>query len=195
MSFDVIHPLKRATGIFIANIAAYLAGIVIAVLGSVLIVTVAPFIYGLYYMAIKGTRGEEVKIKDVFYGFSSTDMFTRTWVGFIGFGFVFFIVISLSLIGRLLDMAVLFSFLSLVVCFILLIFLYFTPYIYVMTPSKNIIYAIKESVRIGKTNIVMTILTILVAAIFLIFLVTAPIGLVFAVYVLKGLEPSIKDSS
>ena len=194
MTFDVLHPLKKASDVFIANVVAYFIGVIIAVLGSLCLITIAPFGYGLYYMAVKGTHGEKVEIKDVFHGFSS-GMFVRSWVGLIGFSLIFFIVIFLGLISRFLEMSILFSFLSLIICFILLIFLFFTLYIYVMSPSEDILYALKESIRISKSNIIATILTMLVNAVFLALFVTAPIGLLFAVYVLKEIEPSIKDRS
>ncbi len=50
----------------------------IAVVGSILIVTIAPLVYGFTYMAVKGARGEMVEINDVFEGFKK-DNFIRSW--------------------------------------------------------------------------------------------------------------------
>jgi mannitol-specific phosphotransferase system IIBC component len=73
MNFDLITTnLKKGFDAFVANIAAYIIGFLIAVFGSILIVTIAPLFYGFYYMCVKGTRGDKIEIKDVFYGFSSS---------------------------------------------------------------------------------------------------------------------------
>ena len=210
MDYDVItEGVKKAFDTFVQNIVAYIVGVLIAIIGSIFIITIAPLFYGLYYMAIKGARGEQVEIKDVFYGFSSIGVIIRSWIGFlvvglisaiIGFivgfiiGFILGLVIvavpSLALMVSLLSMIV-----SLIVSIIIQIFLFYTMYIYIMTPSENILYALKESVDIGKSNILMVFLTILISGILSIFIITMPLGSLFAVYVLKELKPELKDGS
>lgn len=63
--------------IFKNNIVAYIIGALIAVIGSIFIITIAPLFYGLTYMAVRGIKGETVEINDVFEGFNN---FIRSWV-------------------------------------------------------------------------------------------------------------------
>jgi len=201
MNFDLITTaVKKAFDTFVENIIAYIIGILIVFVGSIFIVTIAPLLYGLYYMVIKGTRGEKVEIKDVFYGFSSLSVIIRAWIGLIGFIIVPAIVgfIIGFIIGILTHISSVFAILSIlipIVSIIMALFLYFTLYIYVMTPSENIIYAIKESISIGKANVIMVLLTMIIASICSIFMITYPLGMLFAAYMLKELKPDIKDAS
>ena len=206
MDFDVITAsLKKAYDGFMANAVAYIIGFIIGCLGSCLIVTAGPFTYGLYYMVLKGTRGETVEYKDVFYGFSG-GRFVRSWIGFIGLILPFLVVaLAAFIISSLLTMVLktagvvlglLVAIIAAIVCFILAIFLCYTLLIYVMTPSENIVFALKESFRIGKANIVMTLLTLIVSGVCgIIPIVGAIIGQLFFVYMLKEIEPSLKDQS
>jgi hypothetical protein len=205
MNFDIISAsLKKAFDVFVANIVAYIVGFLIMVIGSIFIVTFAPLMYGMYYMVLKGTRGEKPEIKDVFYALTSINMFIRSWIG------VIVVVLPFVILGLLAGMIVaILTFIStslillaipiqlivMVICLVLAIFVYFSLYIYVMTPAENIVYAIKTSIGIGKANIIMVIITLILSALCGILIVTAPIGYLFAVYVLKELEPSIKDQS
>ena len=204
MDFDVISKsLKKAVDVFVANVVAYIVGFLITMIGSCLIVTMAPLMFSLYRMAIKGSRGEKVEIKDIFYGFSSGSIFIRSWIGFLGFMAPFIVImVAYAIISAILAaiklgfIAIFLYFVVLIIFFVLMIFLYFTMFIYVMTPSQNIIFALKESFGISKSNIVMTILTIIIAGFCGILFVTAPLGYIFAVYMLKdSLAPGIKDES
>jgi hypothetical protein len=200
MDFDAItESVKKAFDAFMQNIVVYIVGFLIAIVLCIFIITIAPLIYGLYYMIIKGTRGEKVEIKDVFYGFSSLGIIIRSWIGVIVYGLIYFIVSfiigMISAIIPSLAVALLISLVSMLISLILTIFLYYTLYIYVMTPSENIIYAIKESVDIGKSNIIMVFLTIVISYILSILIITWPLGALFAVYMLKELKPEIKDES
>lgn len=60
--------LKDSWEIFQKNIVAFIVGTLIAGIGSILIVTIAPLFYGVTYMAVKGIKGETVEIGDVFAG-------------------------------------------------------------------------------------------------------------------------------
>jgi hypothetical protein len=206
MDFDIItESAKKAFDNFVQNIVAYIVGLLIACIGSMFIITSAPLFYGLYYMVLKGTRGEKVEIKDVFYGFSSGNIFIRSWIGFIGIAIapivlwviVFIIIAILTLISPTLAvmLGMLLYLVLLVAMFVLAIFLYYAIYIYIMTPSENIVYAIKESISIGKANIIMMLLTIIIASVMSCLWVTTPLGMVFAAYVLKELKPDLKDGS
>lgn len=213
MDFNVItSSLKKGVDAFVSNVVAYIVGFLIMIIGSILIVTIAPLFYGMYYMILKGTRGEKVEIKDIFYGFKSVSMFIRSWIGIIVYVLAIFIVAFVILfIGGLVGAAtgsasitLLFSLIAMIAMLILEIFLYFTLYIYVMTPSENIVYAIKESAAIGKANILTVLITIIISGILafiggLVFgilaLVTGPIAMLFAAYVLKELKPELKDEA
>ncbi|MBU2559792.1 glycerophosphodiester phosphodiesterase [archaeon] len=49
----------------------------IMAIGSIFIITFAPLVFGLYYMALKVVQGEEVEIADIFKGFN---YFVKSWV-------------------------------------------------------------------------------------------------------------------
>jgi len=205
MDFDIItESVKKAFDNFVQNIVAYIVGFLIGFIGICLVITAGPALYGLYYMAIKGARGEKVEIKDVFYGLSSVSAFIRSWIGLIGIALVPFIIwiiyfIILTIVTMISPaLAIIMSLLSLILIlamFFLFVFLYFALYIYIMTPSENIIYAIKESISIGKSNFIMVLLTVLISYVMSILWITTPLGTVFAAYMLKELKPELKDGS
>ena len=198
MDFDIISGgVKKAFDTFVQDIVVYIVGALIFAFGSCLIITSAPLLYGLYYMVLKGTRGEKVEIKDVLYGFSSGSIFVRSWIGAIGMAIVPIIVVIVLMIPIFIlpSLSFIFILIMWVAMLVIGIFLFYSPYIYVMTPSENIVYAIKESISIGKSNILMVLVTIIVTGILSMFYVTMPLGSLFAVYVLKELNPEIKDDS
>ena len=228
MDFDVItNSLKKGFDVWKDNLVAYIvAMILIAIIGAVLfgiasvggafglvaaaaagsyagmglsfaamgvalllcLLIVGPLAYGLYFMAIKGTRGEKVKIGDVFYAFKSVSTYIRVLIFFIVYGLLMALFSIIPIIGSIIFM---------------ILFIY-TAYIYIMTPSEGIIYALKESFNVAKDNIVMTIVAVLVYYVLIFIgsllfgiglLVTAPIAWIFVAYVLKELKPGIKDES
>ncbi len=73
------------------NIVTYVLGTLIAIVGMVLIVTIAPLYYGLVNMAVKGARSQTVVINDVFEGFKGGN-FIRSWV----YMLIYLIVISIA---------------------------------------------------------------------------------------------------
>lgn len=72
--------LKDSWEIFQKNIVAFIVGTLIAVIGSILIVTIAPLFYGVTYMAVKAIKGETVEISDVFAGFKVPGAFVQSWI-------------------------------------------------------------------------------------------------------------------
>ena len=118
--------------IFKNNIVAYIIGALIAVIGSIFIITIAPLFYGLTYMAVRGIKGETVEINDVFEGFNN---FIRSWV------FVIAAVILL-MIGY---------FFLIIPGIILSILLIYALPLLVMRDYGGT-DAIKESINIGKEN-------------------------------------------
>ncbi|WNY24232.1 hypothetical protein MmiHf6_15620 [Methanimicrococcus hongohii] len=211
MDFNVITSgLKNSWNTFVSNIVAYIVGFLIMAIGSILIVTIAPLVYGMTYMVLKGVRGEKVEIKDIFYGFKSLNVIIRSWIGLIGIALVpiIIVIIEFVVVGALTAVSptagVLAGLVFLLIVILVEIFLFFAFYIYVMVPSENIIYAIKESAAIGKSNIILVILAIIISGILgfiggLLFgigvLITGPIATLFGAYVLKELAPGISDAS
>jgi len=205
MDFDLITTaVKKAFDTYVENIVVYIISALIAVFGSCFIITSAPLAYGLYSMILKGTRGEKAEIKDILYGFSSLDIFIRSWIGVLALAVIpicisiAFTILSMVLVAISSSLGFLVALLSLcmiIVIFALVIFLYYSLFIYVMTPSENIIYAIKESIAIAKENLIMVILTVIIAGILGMFTITIPLGWTFAAYMLKELKPDLKDNA
>ena len=118
--------------IFKSNIVAYVIGTLIAVIGSIFIITIAPLFYGLTYMAVRGVKGETVEINDVFEGFNH---FIQSWVFVIATGILLIIGYFLLIIpGIILSILLIYAFPLLVL------------------RDYGGIDAIKESINIGKEN-------------------------------------------
>jgi len=206
VDFEIISAgLKNGWSAFKKNAVAYIVGLIIVAFGSCLVVTVAPLFYGLYYMAIKGSRGDKVEIKDVFCGFKSIDVFIRSWVFWIIYFIVLIIIGATSLIFENSSVfAQVGPLLSVLLSLIWGLIAFFSIYIYIMTPSENVIYAYKEGFNIVKDNLLMAFVAYVVYTIVAVIgsffavvglLVTVPIALVFAVAIMKALKPDIKDES
>jgi len=72
--------LEKGFKLFKKSYVALIIGSLIALVGSVFIITAPPLIFGIYIMAIKLMQGKNVEISDVFKGF---DYFVVSWVMFI----------------------------------------------------------------------------------------------------------------
>lgn len=203
MDFDIIvNSLKKAWGDFTSNAVALIVGLLIAVIGSILIVTIAPLFYGLYSMILKATRGEKVEIKDVFCGFKSFSVFIRSWIYYLVYLVVAFVIGIIT--GILVSVSPALTIIGSLLTFIWGLVTLFAIYVYIMTPSENAIYAYKEGFNIFKENLLMTLVTYIVMYILVVIgailllvglLVTVPIALLFVAYVLKAMKPELRDGS
>lgn len=183
--------------------AALLVTVIAAIVGFLIL---SPLMYGMYYMAIKGTRGEKVKIGDLFYAFKSGKAFVRSLIYVIVYAIVVAVVgiivgILVGLIGGAISLAsasvgaAVAGILTFILMLLVEIFFFFTIYIYVMTPGEGFFYALKESINVGKSNIIMVLLTIIISWILSILIITIPLGYLFGAYMLKELKPTLKDES
>jgi uncharacterized membrane protein len=166
--------LKNSWNVVKENIVTFIVGLLIAVIGSILIVTIAPFVYGFTSMAVKGARGEAIEIGDVFEGFKKENII-RSWT---------FMIIYLIIAGVLGQIA---SILSTIVGILFM----FTMPLLVIKEGLSGIEAITESVEIVKTapveSIIIYVITLVLnmIGIFLLgigVLITAPISAVFLAY-------------
>jgi len=68
--------LKKGWSIFRQSYVTLIISTIIAALMMLLVVTIPPMIFGLFYVAIQLAKGKSVRAKDVFKGF---DHFLRSW--------------------------------------------------------------------------------------------------------------------
>ncbi|ADE36928.1 hypothetical protein [Methanohalophilus mahii] len=118
--------------VFKENFVTYLIATLVAMIGSILIVTIAPLLYGLVEMAVRGVKGEPIDYKDVFSGF---DNFVRSWV------FVLVAVILLAI-----------GYMLLIIPGLILSILLLYAFPLLVIRGYSGIDAIKESIEIGKNN-------------------------------------------
>jgi membrane-anchored glycerophosphoryl diester phosphodiesterase (GDPDase) len=152
------------------NIVTYIVALLIAAVGSILIVTIAPLAYGVGYMAVKGARKEAVEINDVFVGFKSEN-FLRSWIYLIMYAVVIAVANSIhSIVGTVVG----------------ILFIFALPLLVIR--GYGGVDALKESFELVKDNLfesliiyVITLVLIVIGVLLLGIgvLITAPLGQIF----------------
>ncbi|MDW7732220.1 MAG: hypothetical protein SCH66_07310 [Methanolobus sp.] len=162
--------LKSAWNFQKDNIVTYAIALLIAAIGSILIVTIAPLAYGFTYMTVKGARGEPVEINDVFEGFRNGN-FIRSWI------YMLIYIVVLAIAGEI------HSILSTIVG---IVFIFGLPLLVIKGYSG--VDAVKGTFELVKENPVEAIiLYVIIAVLYVIgaialligLLITAPLAQIF----------------
>jgi len=171
------------------NIVVYAVATLIAFVGSIFIVTIAPLYYGLMNVAVKGARSQPVEINDVFEGFKNGN-FVRSWV---------YMLIYLIVVGIASEIA------SILGTIVGIIFIFGMPLLVIK--GYGGVDAVKETFELVKANpveslvlyIIMAVLNVIGAIALIIgLLVTVPLSTIFlakATMEVSGTTALIEDAS
>jgi len=167
--------IKDSFRIFRNHYVTFIMATIIALLMMILIITIPPMIFGLYYIAVQFAAGKKVEISDIFKGFN---YFFLSWGIFI---------VALIAIGI--------GFALLIIPGILLaILLQYTVAVAIME-KKGVFASIRRSYEIGKKNFVfsivlcifLTLLSSLGAITYIGALLTCPFSILITVVAAKHL--------
>lgn len=146
------------------NIVTYAVATLIAFVGMILIVTIAPLFYGLVHIAVKGARSQPVEINDVFEGFRNGN-FVRSWI---------YMIIYLVVVGIASEIA------SILGTIVGIIFIFGMPLLVIKGYSG--VDAVKETFELVKSNPVESlVLYIIMAVLYIIGAVALVVGLLITV--------------
>jgi uncharacterized membrane protein len=171
------------------NIVVYAVATLIAFVGSIFIVTIAPLYYGLMNVAVKGARSQPVEINDVFEGFKNGN-FVRSWV---------YMLIYLIVVGIASEIA------SILGTIVGIVFIFGMPLLVIKGYSG--VDAVKETFELVKANpveslvlyIIVAVLNVIGAIALIIgLLVTVPLSMIFlakATMEVSGTTALIEDAS
>jgi len=146
------------------NIVTYAVATLIAFVGMILIVTIAPLFYGLVHIAVKGARSQPVEINDVFEGFKNGN-FVRSWI---------YMIIYMVVVGIASEIA------SILGTIVGIIFIFGMPLLVIKGYSG--VDAVKETFELVKANPVESlVLYIIMAVMYIIGAIALVVGLLITV--------------
>jgi uncharacterized membrane protein len=119
------------------HFVSLIIGTIIALVGSIFIITAPPLFFGIYFMALKVMRGEDAEIGDVFKGFN---YFLTAW--------------AMLIVG---GVAVVIGFIFLIIPGLLLVILFQYAIPIAISEGLGAVESLKKSYRIGRENLAFSI--------------------------------------